>query len=813
MKTFSFKQILPYLAAVVLFLVITFVYFSPLLEGKQMQQSDIVHHRGMAKEIMDFRERTGTEPLWTNSMFGGMPAYQISTVYKGNQLGFLDKVITLGLPLPANIVFLYFIGFFILMLVMKVDPWLSIAGSIGFALSSFFFIIIDAGHNSQAFAIGYMAPVLAGIILTMRKHYLWGGLMTAVFLSLEIKMNHPQITYYLLMIVGLYGLFELVDAIRNKWFPSFLKSVLILVVAALFAVATNITSLWATYEYGKYTIRGKSELTDDQHNKTSGLDKDYITMWSYGIGETMTLLIPDVYGGSSSAKVGSNSEIVKALERNNIPKETIDSYTKQRLPFLYWGTQPFTAGPVYVGAIIFFLFILGLFIVKGSVKWWLLSATLLSVILAWGHNLMAVTEFFLTYLPGYNKFRAVTMILVIAEFCMPILGVLAVREFFNPDQDRKKLMRGLQFAAGITGLITIVYAVLPGALLSFVGAKDSSYAQQLPDWFMQAIRDERLRLVRTDAIRSFAFILLATGTLLAFYYGKLRKEYVVLALGILILADMFTVNKRYVDNENFTSRSKVDNPFTPSPADELILKDRDPDFRVFNLTVNPFMDASTSYFHKSIGGYHGAKLRRYQDLIEKQLTKNNMAVLDMLNTKYFIVPDQNKVPTVQVNPGALGNAWFVTGYRLVENADQEIVALDNFNPADTAIVDKSFASLLSSYPGGRDSSAVITLTAYQPNKLDYEYKSGTGGLAVFSEIYYPKGWNAYLDGQLVPHFRVNYVLRAMVLPAGEHKVEFRFEPSVYAVGEKISFASSLLLLVFAAGAVGYGIFRSLKKKE
>lgn len=813
MKTFSFKQILPYLAAVVLFLVITFVYFSPLLEGKQMQQSDIVHHRGMAKEIMDFRERTGTEPLWTNSMFGGMPAYQISTVYKGNQLGFLDKVITLGLPLPANIVFLYFIGFFILMLVMKVDPWLSIAGSIGFALSSFFFIIIDAGHNSQAFAIGYMAPVLAGIILTMRKHYLWGGLMTAVFLSLEIKMNHPQITYYLLMIVGLYGLFELVDAIRNKWFPSFLKSVLILVVAALFAVATNITSLWATYEYGKYTIRGKSELTDDQHNKTSGLDKDYITMWSYGIGETMTLLIPDVYGGSSSAKVGSNSEIVKALERNNIPKETIDSYTKQRLPFLYWGTQPFTAGPVYVGAIIFFLFILGLFIVKGPVKWWLLSATLLSVILAWGHNLMAVTEFFLTYLPGYNKFRAVTMILVIAEFCMPILGVLAVREFFNPDQDRKKLMRGLQFAAGITGLITIVYAVLPGALLSFVGAKDSSYAQQLPDWFMQAIRDERLRLVRTDAIRSFAFILLATGTLLAFYYGKLRKEYVVLALGILILADMFTVNKRYVDNENFTSRSKVDNPFTPSPADELILKDRDPDFRVFNLTVNPFMDASTSYFHKSIGGYHGAKLRRYQDLIEKQLTKNNMAVLDMLNTKYFIVPDQNKVPTVQVNPGALGNAWFVTGYRLVENADQEIVALDNFNPADTAIVDKSFASLLSSYPGGRDSSAVITLTAYQPNKLDYEYKSGTGGLAVFSEIYYPKGWNAYLDGQLVPHFRVNYVLRAMVLPAGEHKVEFRFEPSVYAVGEKISFASSLLLLVFAAGAVGYGIFRSLKKKE
>jgi hypothetical protein len=813
MKTFSFKKMLPYLAAVVIFLVITIVYFSPLLEGKQLLQSDIMNYKGAAKEIIDFREKTGTEPLWTNSMFSGMPAYQISAVYKGNQLSIIDKIMTLGLPHPANIVFLYFLGFFILLLVMKVDPWLAIAGSIGFALSSYFFIIIDAGHNSKAFAIGYMAPVLAGIILTLRKKYLWGGILTAIFLSLEIKQNHPQITYYLLMIVLILGVFELIDALRNKWMKSFLVSIVVLSIAALFAVATNITSLWATYEYSKYTIRAKSELTDEKHNRTTGLDKDYITDWSYGIGETMTLLIPDFYGGSSSARVGSNSEIVKALEQNNIPKETIDSFTSQPVSFLYWGAQPFTSGPVYVGAIIFFLFFLGLIIVKGPVKWWLLAATLLSIVLAWGHNLMAVTDFFLTYLPGYNKFRAVTMTLVIAELAMPLLGILALKEFFDETRDRKALMRGLQISAGFTGFLALLFVAMPGVFLSFSGPGDANFARQLPDWFMQAVRDERLRLVRMDALRSLAFILLTAGTLVAFYYGKLKKEYIYIILTVLLLADMFTVNKRYLSNENFTTKTKVSNPFTPSPADELILKDQDPDFRVYNLTVNPFMDASTSYFHKSIGGYHGAKFRRYQELIEKHITQNNMAVLNMLNTKYIIVPGENKAPTVQVNPGALGNAWFVSGYRMVDNADQEINALTGFDPADTAIVDKSFASMLTDFTGGKDSLARIDLKDYQPNHLTYEYNTAKDGLAVFSEIYYPKGWDAYVDGTPAPHFRVNYVLRAMVLPAGVHKVEFRFEPKVYFTGEKISLASSILLLLLVAGAGGYSIFRSLRKKE
>ncbi|MEI7664370.1 MAG: hypothetical protein WCK34_19335, partial [Bacteroidota bacterium] len=409
MQKINFKKFFPYLAAIAIFLVVTLVYFSPLLEGKKILQSDIVNFKGVSKEIVDHRAKTGQEPLWTNSMFGGMPAYQVSVNYTSNLVGQLDKVLTLGLPHPANLVFLYFLGFFILLIVLGIDPWLSIAGASAFAFSSFFFIIIDAGHNSQAHAIGYMAPVIAGIFLTMKRKYLWGGIMTAVFLSLEIKANHPQITYYMAMIVLLLGLFELIEAIRKKGLAPYFKAVGVLVIALLFAVLTNITSLWATWEYGKYTIRGKSELTSNKENKTSGLDKDYATQWSYGIGETMTLLIPDFYGGSSSLKIGENSKVAEAMKTNGLPDETIRQFTQQPLPFMYWGAQPFTSGPVYVGAIICFLFILGLIIVKGPYKWWLLSATILSIVLAWGHNLMPVTNFFLNYFPGYNKFRAVTM--------------------------------------------------------------------------------------------------------------------------------------------------------------------------------------------------------------------------------------------------------------------------------------------------------------------------------------------------------------------------------------------------------------------
>jgi len=797
MKKFDFKTLLPYITAVLVFLAITMIYFSPLLEGKRIQQSDIMQFTGMSKEIVDFREKTDTEPLWTNSMFGGMPAYQISVVYKGNILGYLDTILTLGLPHPANLVFLYFIGFFILLLVLKIDPWLAIAGAIAFAFSSYFFIIIDVGHNSKAHAIAYVAPVLAGIILTLRQKYILGGILTAIFLSLEIKANHPQITYYMVLMVFILGLVELIFAVREKRVVKLFASVGVLVIAASFAALTNIATLWATWDYGKDTIRGKSELTSNLENKTSGLDKDYATQWSYGVGETMTLFIPNFYGGGSSGKISENSAIVKALKANNVPQNQIAQFTKYPLPFLYFGNQPSTAGPVYVGAIVFFLFILGLFIVRGPLKWWLLSVTVLSILLSWGHNFMAFTDFFMEYIPGYNKFRAVSMALVIAEIAMPVLGLMALKVLFEKHLDQKKLVKSLQIAAGISGGIAFLFVIMPGVFLSFTGANDAAIQQQFqfPDWMMQAIRDERARLVRLDALRSLAFVILAAGVLWAFLLSKLNKTYVYMILAALILLDMFAISKRYLNNDSFTSKAKVETPFTPTEADQEIMKDSDPNFRVFNLTVSSFNDASTSYFHKSIGGYHGAKLRRYQELIENQISKQNMSVLNMLNTKYFILPGDDRKPTAQRNYDALGHAWFVEGYDLVDNADQEIAAITLFNPGDTAIIDKRFANALESFTPGRDSTAYIRLTSYAPNYLTYDYTTGKDGLAVFSEIYYPKGWNAYVDGNLTSHFRANYVLRAMVLPAGNHKLEFKFEPNVYVVGEKISLISSIILLV------------------
>ncbi len=796
MKNIDFKKLLPYFAAIVIFLIITMAYFSPLLEGKRMFQSDIVHHLGASKEIADFRASTGQEALWTNSMFGGMPAYQISVKYKTNLIGYLDNILTLGLPHPANLVFLYFLGFFILLLVMKADPWLSIVGAIAFAMSSYFFIIIDAGHNSKAHAIGYMAPVIAGIILSFRGKYIWGGILTALALSLEIKTNHPQITYYLGMTALILGAFKLAYALKDKQYLPYLKSVGVLLIALVFAVLTNLTSLWATYEYGKYTIRGKSELTTEQNNRTSGLDKDYVTQWSYGIGETMTMLIPDFYGGSSSAKLNEHSKVAEAMKANGLDEGAIKQFTSQSLPFIYWGNQPFTSGPVYIGAIICLLFVLGLFIVKGPVKWWLLFSTVLSILLSWGHNFMPFTEFFLNYLPGYNKFRAVSMILVIAEFTMPLLGILALKVIVDKQTEQKLLFRYLKISFGIVAGICLLFVILPGAFLNFSGSSDAYFQKQyqFPDWLMQAFRDERLRLLKMDALRSLIFVLLGTGIIWALIFNKMKKEYAWIALIVLMLADMYTVNKRYVNNDSFTSKSKMANPYEPTSADTQILQDKDPDFRVLNLTVDPLRDASTSYFHKSLGGYHGAKLRRYQELYDDHISKNNMAVLNMLNTRYVIIPDQNRNPVAQYNAAALGNAWFVSAYQLVDNADAELKALTGFKPDSLAIIDKQFATLLGNEKPLKDTLDYIRLDEYAPNALSYSYKSKNNALAVFSEIYYPKGWNAYIDGKPTPHFRADYVLRAMVLPAGDHKVVFKFEPRAYSLGETISLISSLILI-------------------
>jgi len=806
MKNPPFKSLIPIVAAIIIFVILSLAYMSPLLEGKVLRQDDITRFKGMSKEITDFREKTGEEPLWTNAMFGGMPAYQISVKYKANLMRYIDKVFRMGLPRPADMVFLYMIGFFILLMVLGVNPWLSIAGAIAYGFSSYFFIILEAGHNSKAHAIGYMAPVLAGILLAYRGKYLAGGILTMFFLALEIRAGHPQITYYLMLLVLILGIVELVNAIRSKNYLHFSKATGVLVIAAVIAVLTSLTSLWATYEYGKYTIRGKSDLTSEKENRTSGLDKDYATQWSYGVAETGTLIIPNFHGGASYGKLNDKSNSYKALIKNNVPRSQADEVIKN-MP-TYWGNQPFTSGPVYIGAIVMFLFVFGLIVVKGNFKWWLLAGAILSILLAWGKNFMPLTDLFLTYFPGYNKFRAVSMTLVIAQLAIPILAFVALNEVFRKERDGERLIKALKLALYITGGFLLLFVLLPGLFFGFDAAGDVQLRKSYPEWLMQAILDDRKNLLRMDALRSLIFILLAAAVLWTFIKGKLKANLAIVLLTVFVLVDMWTVDKRYVSNEDFIKKSKSERPFPKTKANELILKDSDPNFRVLNFTVDPFADASTSYYHKSIGGYHGAKLRRYQELYDHYVKQDfNPDVLNMLNAKYFIQPDQENKPSVVPNMRAFGNAWFVDDYLLVNNADEEIKAVGEIDLKRNVVIDKRFKDQLEHFTPALDSTALIKLIDYKPNQLKYQTNTAKDQLVVFSEIYYDKGWNAYVDGTLHPHFRANYVLRGMILPAGRHLLEFNFEPKVYSVGEKVSFASSLLVILLV---IGFGVFKIRK---
>lgn len=812
MNKIEFNKLIPHLMAVIIMVFITFAYFHPLLEGKKLLQSDITNWKGMSKEIVDYRDKTGEEPLWTNSMFSGMPAYQISVKQESNFMGFFDKLFTLGLPHPAGLVFLYFIGFYILLISLKVNPWLAIPGSIAFAFSSYFLIILEAGHNSKAHAIGYMAPVIAGIIMAYKNRIYLGSLITALFLSLEIRANHLQITYYLMMIVALLGIFMLVDAIKTKKINYFLKVTGFLAIAAILAVATNITNIWSTWEYSKETIRGKTELTTEKNNRTTGLDKDYATQWSYGVGETFSLMIPNTKGGATDA-LGNDKKAMKSID-----PQFADNVAGQNH---YWGDQPFTSGPVYVGAIMIFFFILGLFVTKGNTRWWLLAVTVLSILLSWGKNFMPFTEFFLNYVPGYNKFRAVSMTLVMAEFAIPLLAILGIQAIIENRDLLKQNKKPLWISLGLTGGLALLFYLLPDSFFSFFsGQEASAIAQQRQsidsnqmqtfDQFVVNIEAARITIFKADALRSILLIMAAAAILYAYVSTKLQKGYFFAALSLLVIIDMIPVDSRYLNKEDFQSRSMVANPFTPTNADRLIMKDTDPDYRVMNVTVSTFQDASTSYFHKSIGGYHGAKLRRYQEVIDHHIVKNNMKVLNMLNTKYFIVPGADRKPEVQVNFEALGNSWFVNNYRIVENADSELDSLNTFNPATTAIIDKRFSKYLGNIKPIADSTASIKLTSYAPNKLKYASTSKTDQLAVFSEIYYDKGWKAFLDGKPTPHFRVNYILRGMIVPAGNHNIEFRFEPISYHTGNAIASASSILLILMLAG---YAVMQFKQHKE
>jgi hypothetical protein len=799
-----FQPFLPHLVAIGIFIVVAFAYFYPVLEGKVLKANDSTVSKINSKEIQDYREKNGKEPLWTNSIFGGMPAYLISTKYPGNLIKHVDTLLRM-FKMPVSVLFLSMVGFYILLLIFGFDPWLAMTGALAYGLSSFFFQILGAGHNTQAIALSYMPPMIGGIYYAYKRDVIKGALLTAFFLALEIQANHPQITYYAMLCLLVFGIVEFIYSYKNKSVIKFLKTSAILIIPFIIAIGINFASLYTTWEYGKYSIRGKSDLILNDKNITSGLDKDYILFWSYGVDETLNLLIPN-YKGGSSKPFDRNSETFKALRQNNAAPETLNQTQK------YWGTQPGTDGPHYVGAIVFFLFVLGLFLVKGPEKWWLLAATLLSIMLAWGKNFMPLSNLFIDFFPGYNKFRAVTMILVIAEFCIPLLGFLALRDIFNGKTLRKEILKSLKIASGITGGFVLLVIIIPGIAGSFLGSYESGY----PDWLRSAMITDRKDLLRSDAFRSLVFILLSAGVILGFVFEKIRKAQAILIIGILIVFDLWTVDKRYLNADRFEKPAAIQKSFTPTTADAFILKDKSI-YRVLNLTVSPFNDNSpTSYFHKSIGGYHGAKLKRYQEFIDTVLNRNferiqtvksieefqsvinSTFALNMLNTRYVIY---NPDAPALVNQNALGNAWFVEKPVMVENANKEISSLNNFNPAKEVLIDKIFQDQVtkSSYPLLENEK--IELISYQPDKLVYRYSAREEKLAVFSEIYYPAGWKSYIDGKETKYLRADFLLRGMVVPAGDHEIKFVFEPTSYITGNKISLASSVLLILVFTGYI------------
>ncbi len=788
----NFNNAKPHIFVLLIFIAISFIYFSPVLEGKKLDQHDIKTYKGMSKEIKDFRENTGEEALWTNSMFSGMPAYQISVKYKKNLIQYVDKILTLGLPRPVNLLFLYLLGFYILLLTLKVDYRIAFIGSIAFAFSSYFFIIIQAGHMSKAHAIAYFPMVIAAVLYTYRGRMLLGGVLTSLAVALEVYTNHFQITYYLVLVLLIIGLFQLFKDFKNKNLIDFFKRSGVLILAALLAAGTSITRLKTTSDYGKESTRGKSELTSNIDNKTQGLDKDYATQWSYGIAESMTLLIPNFYGGSSASSVLSleDSKTLDFLKK--FKNKKLANSLAQYKSSSYWGDQPIVSGPTYAGAIVIFLFILGLLFVKSEFRIWLLLATIMSLMLAWGKNFMSLTDFFLDFFPGYNKFRAVSMILIIAEFTIPLLGFIALDKFLSSSVDNKEKQKPLKLAFYITGGLTLIFALFPSLFLDFTSKNDLNPIAAgviTPDNFLESLALDRSSLLSADAWRSFIFIGLTFGILMLYLRNSLKSQYVILIVGLLVVCDMWNVNKRYLNDDNFVRKNKVKIPYKPTQADNFILNDKDPNFRVFNSSVSTFNDASTSYFHKSIGGYHGAKLKRYQELIEFHISQGNMNVLNMLNTKYFISRDGKP----QLNSAALGNAWFINNINLVMNADEEIAALKDFDPINTAIVDNRFSNYI--IPNLDNSSSTIKLDIYKPNYLKYSSESTNDGIAIFSEIYYNQGWDAYIDGVESDYFRANYVLRALNVPKGNHSIEFKFKPAVYSISENISLASSLILFI------------------
>ncbi len=816
------RPLLPELMMVALMAAIALIYMSPVFEGKTLPQGDVMHAQDQAAGVEKFQEETGEYPGWTNSAFSGMPTYQLKSPPSNNIFQYLFRILKLFLPgYTVAILFVALLGFYFLLRTLKLNRWLALAGALAFGLSSHHLQLIGAGHVNKIYSVAFMAPVIAGMLMVFKRKYLTGGLLTTVALGIQISTNHVQVTYYLGIIVFVYLLVEMVYALREKYFDHFLKSGLILFAASILAILPNMTMLLTTYEYTQETTRGKTALAIDGEAAESGLKVDYMTEWSYGIGETLNLFIPNLYGGNGATSVGVSSEYYKALKAKRVQSA---QQMAEAAP-TYWGSQPFTGGPHYVGAIIIFLAILGMFLVRGPKKWWLLIVILLSFMLAWGRNFMGLTEFFANNVPLYNKFRDMTNILIIAQFALPFLAFLGIRSwFYNEDRDPAEKLKKLYLATGIAAGLALVFVLIPALFLSFTGPQDAYYQSRgLP---MDALRMDRITLARKDAFRSLVFVLLGSGLLWISLKSKVKKIYLYGGLAFLILVDLWAIDRRFLNKNNFVSPRQFEQSTSVTPSDQFILQDEAIGYRVLDLTgpnpqePNPFKYSRPSRFHQSLGGYHGAKLGRYQDLIDKYLfpewqhlnsafgpgatlqsVTDSMAALsvyNMLNTKYIILNLQQKPLR---NPYALGNAWFADDIHQVASAAEEIEALGQYDLSFTTVVNEEFSSQIQNLKLGSTTSTPdrIELTGLEPNYLKYSAITERDRLAVFSEIWYPHGWKVFVDGQPGEYFRANYLLRAMLVPEGEHTIEFRFEPSSLKTGQMIALISSILILLLVLG--------------
>jgi len=786
-----------YLAALVVFVAIACIYCAPSLQGLVVNAGDTSHYKGAVQEVKQYHEQTGDYSFWTGSMFSGMPNYQIGGGHykSATLLKPLKRIALAGHRQGATpaILIVYFISFFILLRAFKVNPWLSIVGAVAIGLSSYFLVIIPAGHITKTSTIALMAMAIGGFHLIYRKRYGPGALLTAFPVAIAF-VNHPQMGYYICMLIGILFFAELYIHIKERRMKDFGLATLVFALALLTGFGAQSANVFANREYAEQTMRGgHSDLqkADDATNKTRGLDLDYATQWSYGIGESLSFLVPGVRGCASGYNVGTGSKLYKSMTRQGIDRRAAAQFC-QNAP-LYWGEQPFTSGNVYMGAIVCFLFVLGILLVKGPYKWALVVATAFSIALAWGSNFMPLTKLFFNYFPLYNKFRTVSSILVVAEITMPLLGFLALRDMMGGGQDKKRVGRSVLIAAGITGGLCLVLAVFGGSLFSFRSSTDASWASDLPAFIYEGIIGERKAMLAADAWRSMIFIAGAALVVWLFSQRKLKSGWMTAILGLLITVDMWQVDKRFFNDGNFIPAKQEKAYFAMQPYEKQILADPDPNFRVMNLTTSTFNDARTSYYLKSIGGYSAAKLRRYQDLIDQHISQMNMNVLNMLNTKYFITKGTGGQPQVVRNPDAMGNAWFVDTLMVVDGANAESDALNRIDLHTTAVLDRQFAAFAPQSVLAPDSTRSIRLTKYTPRYLDYESVSAQPGTVVFSEIYYPYGWHATIDGQPADHFRANYTLRALSVPAGKHRIHFEFAPDSVRRGDTLSMVCIIIL--------------------